>query len=151
MADYTFDAAVHGTLGHNVTSELVGLDDMSLTLAGGTTTTLAGENTVHSDATVEVKPLTTTSDITLGPVTTASDVRLELAPIQTHSAIDLEPVAVDSCLRIELGPLPATDVHSPYEQRWSWAVLGTELFSLSVCGHSSTHLAPGGRRPHVID
>ena len=134
MADFTVDTNVTtGPITADVTSELTGLDDMRLTLAG--------ENTVHSDATVTLEPVTTTSTIDLQPVTSTVD---------TTSSLDLKPVAVDSCVRLELAP-PAMEVATPYEQRWSWSVLGLELFSLSVNGRSTTHVRPERRGPVVID
>src|ERR1035437_4422328 len=100
MADFSVDSNVHGgpigpvtgSVLADVTSELTGVDNMKLTLAGGTQTTLAGENTVHSDATLTLAPVTTTSTIDLKPVTTTGSV-------ETTSSVDLKPVAVDSCVR----------------------------------------------------
>lgn len=142
MADYSFDQILSGTVGANVNSTLSGLDNMKTTLAGGITSTLAGETTHHTDAA-----------ITLAPVSTSSDVRLELEPISASvdSTVDLKPVAVDSCVRVVLGQLPPTDVRTPYEQTWSWAVFGTELFSVTVRGETVTHIGPGHSRPHVIE
>ena len=152
MADFSVDANVHGgpigpvtgSVIADVTSKLTGLDDMLLTLAGGTTTTLAGENTVHSDATLTLAPVTTTSTFDLKPVTTTSSV-------DTTSRVDLLPVAVDSCVRLELAPPPPTEICTPYEQTWSWSVMGMELFALSVSGQASTHVRPERPDPLVID
>ena len=151
MADYSINSTVsggsplHGDVTADVTSSLSGLDDMSLTLAGGTTstlaggttTTLAGESTVHSDATITLEP--TTSSVT----TTSS--------VDSRSSVDLKPVAVDSCVRLELAPPPATEVSTPYEQQWSWSVLGLELFAITVRGSTTTHIRPEHRGPVVID
>lgn len=140
MADLSIDTTVVGPVNTDVTADVTstvtGLDDMKLTLAGGTTTTLAGENTVHADA-----------RLTLDPVTTTSSVEAT-SRVDSSSLVDLRPVAVDSCVRLELAPLPATEVHTPYEQCWSWSVFGTEIFALRVQGSSSTHLRP--ERPHPI-
>ena len=152
MADFSVDTNIHGgpigpvtgSVLADVTSELTGLDNMKLTVAGGTTTTLAGENTVHSDATLTLAPVTTTSTIDLKPVTTT-------ASVGTTSSVDLKPVAVDSCVRLELAPPPPTEISTPYETRWSWSVLGLELFALSVSGRSSTHVRPERLDPIVID
>ena len=152
MADFSVDTNIHGgSIGPvtgsvlaDVTSELTGLDNMKLALAGGTTTTLAGENTVHSDATLTLAPVTTTSTIDLKPVTTT-------ASVGTTSSVDLKPVAVDSCVRLELAPPPPTEISTPYETTWSWSVLGLELFALSISGRSSTHVRPGRPDPLVID
>lgn len=137
MANYTIKTSVVGPVTSDVTadvtSHLDGLDDMSLTLGGGTTTTLAGENTVHSDATVALEPVTTTSTV------------------DTSSSLDLKPVAVDSCVRLELAAPPATEVATPYEQQWSWSVLGLELFSITVRGSTSTHIRPEHHGPVVIE
>lgn len=137
MANYTIKTSVVGPVTSDVTadvtSHLDGLDDMSLTLGGGTTTTLAGENTVHSDATVALEPVTTTSTV------------------DTSSSLDLKPVAVDSCVRLELAPPPATEVATPYEQRWGWSVLGLEVFAITVCGRTSTHIRPEHYGPVVIE
>jgi hypothetical protein len=139
MADFSVDTSVIGPVVSDVTADvtstLAGLDDMSLTLAGGTTTTLAGgttttlagENTVHSDATITLTPVTTTS------------------------SVDLKPVALDSCVRLELAPAPPTEVHSPYEQRWAWSVLGFELFALTVQGSLSTHVRPEPHGAKIIE
>ncbi len=152
MADFSVDTNIHGgpigpvtgSVLADVTSELTGLDKMKLTVAGGTTTTLAGENTVHSDATLTLAPVTTTSTIDLKPVTTT-------ASVGTTSSVDLKPVAVDSCVRLELAPPPPTEISTPYETTWSWSVLGLELFALSVSGRSSTHVRPERPGPMVID
>jgi len=135
MADYSIDTTVSGTVGSDV--ELAGLDDMRLTLDGGTTTTLAGGTTVSTTSEV-----TTRSDV-------SSDARITLAPLET--TVDLRPVSVDSCVRVELAPPPPTEVCTPYEQRWGWSVLGLELFAVSVRGETSTHVRPGRARPHVVD
>jgi hypothetical protein len=107
--------------------ELAGLDDMKLTLGGGTTTTLAGGAKIDSDSHVTLEPLTTTS------------------------TVDLKPVTVDACVRLELGTLPATDVHTPYEQRWAVEFLGVELFALKVSGETTTSVRPAPRSGTVLD
>lgn len=145
MTDFSIDSNIHGgPITADVTSELTGLDNMKLTLAGGTTTRLAGDNTVHSDATVLLKPVSTTSKVDLGPVTTSSKV-------DASSSLDLKPVAVDSCVRLELAPPPPTEVCTPYEQRWSWSVLGLELFSLAVSGTTRTHIRAEPSTARSID
>jgi len=154
MADFSVDTNIHGgpigpvtgsgSVIADVTSELAGLDNMKLTLAGGTTTTLAGENTLHSDAALTLAPVTTTSTIDLKPVTTT-------ASVDTTSNFDLKPVAVDSCVRLELAPPPATEICTPYETTWSWSLFGLEIFALSVSGQSSTHVRPERPDPLVID
>jgi len=137
MADYSINTnlsgAVNSDVTADVTSTLAGLDGMNLTLAGDTTTTLAGENTVNTD-----------SKVTLAPVTTTSKV-------DSASVIDLRPVALDSCVRLELAPPPATEVCTPYEQQWSWSVLGLELFAVTVRGSTSTHVRPARTDPVVIE
>ena len=151
MADITIDSTVFGgntfssDVTADVTSTLTGLDDMKLTLAGGTTNTNNGENTVHTDSTVALEPVTTTSTVaTTSRVDSASSV-------DTTSSLDLKPVAVDTCVRLELGPPPATEVCTPYEQTWGWSVLGLELFALTVRGSATTHIRPEHHGPVVID
>lgn len=152
MADFSVDTNIHGgpigpvtgSVLADVTSELSGLDNMKVTLAGGTTTTLAGENTVHSDATLTLAPVTTTSTIDLKPVTTTTSV-------DSTSSLDLKPVAVDSCVRLELAPPPPTEISMPYDTTWSWSLLGLELFALNVSGRSGTHVRPERPDPRVID
>jgi hypothetical protein len=151
MADYTIDTTVFGgntfssDVTADVTSTLTGLDDMKLTLAGGTTNTNNGENTIHSDATITLAPVTTTSTVTTtSSIDSSSDVT-------SSSTVDLKPVAVDTCVRLELGPPPATEVCTPYEQTWGWSVLGLELFALTVRGSSTTHIRPEHHGPVVID
>ena len=134
MADYTFAQQISGSLLEDV--DLKGLDGMKLDLGGGTTSTLAGGAKFDSDATLTVEPVTTTSTIHLDPVT---------------STVDLKPVAVDSCVRLELGPLPATDVHTPYEQRWALEVLGIELIALKVSGETTTSVRPARRTGTLLD
>jgi hypothetical protein len=151
MADYTIDSTVFGgntfssDVTADVTSTLTGLDDMKLTLAGGTTNTNNGENTVHSDATITLEPVTTTSTVN---TTSSLD---STSNVATTSSVDLKPVAVDTCVRLELGPPPATEVCTPYEQTWGWSVLGLELFALTVRGSSTTHIRPEHHGPVVID
>lgn len=145
MADYSIDTTIYGgstissAVDADVTSTLTGLDDMKLALSGGTTTTLAGENTVHTD-----------SAVTLAPVTTSSTVSSD-ASVTTTSTLDVKPVAVDACVRLELGLLPPTTVCTPYEQTWGWSVLGLELFSLTVRGSTTTHVRPERPAPVVVD
>jgi hypothetical protein len=153
MADITIDSTVFGgnTFAADVTSTLAGLDDMSLTLDGGTTTTLAGENTVHSDATITLEPVTTTSTVnTTSSVDSTSTVSSD-SSVDTNSTFDLKPVAVDTCVRLELGPPPATEVCTPYEQQWAWSLLGLELFAITVRGSTTTHIRPEHLGPVVID
>lgn len=151
MADYTIDTTVFGgntfssDVSADVTSTLAGLDAMKLTVAGGTTNTNNGENTVHTDSTVTLEPVTTTST-----VNTTS--RLDSASsVDTTASLDLKPVAVDTCVRLELGPPPATEVCTPYEQQWSWSLLGLELFAITVRGSTTTHIRPEHHGPVVID
>jgi hypothetical protein len=151
MADITIDSTVFGgntfssDVTADVTSTLTGLDNMELTLAGGTTNTNNGENTVHTDSTVTLEPVTTTSTVdTTSRVDSASSV-------DTTSSVDLKPVAVDTCVRLELGPPPATEVCTPYEQTWGWSVLGLELFALTVRGTLTTLIRPEHHGPVVID
>ncbi|KQU65328.1 hypothetical protein ASD62_09765 [Phycicoccus sp. Root563] len=151
MADYTIDTTVFGgnTFTSDVTADvnstLAGLDDMKLTLAGGTTNTNNGENTVHTDSAITLAPVTTTST-----VNTTS--RLDSASsVDTTASVDLKPVAVDTCVRLELGPPPATEVCVPYDQQWSWSVLGLELFAITVRGSTTAHIRPEHRGPVVID
>jgi hypothetical protein len=143
MADYNINTnlsgAVNSDVTADVTSTLAGLDAMNLTLAGGTTTTLAGENTVNTDSKVAFAPVTTTSSVD----TTSK--------FDSASVIDLRPVALDSCVRLELAPPPATEVCTPYEQQWSWSVLGLELFAVTVRGSTSTHVRPARTDPVVIE
>jgi len=157
MADYTIDTTVFGgntfssDVTADVTSSLTGLDNMKLTLAGGTTNTNNGENTVHSDATITLEPVTTTSTVnTTSSIESSSDVTSN-ANVATTSSVDLKPVAVDTCVRLELGPPPATEVCTPYEQTWGWSVLGLELFALTVRGSATAHIRPERHGPVVID
>ena len=151
MADYTIDTTIFGgntfssDVTADVTSTLAGLDDMKLTLAGGTTNTNNGENTVHGDATITLEPVTTTSTVN---TTSNLDSR---SSVDTTSSVDLKPVAVDTCVRLELGPPPATEVCTPYEQTWGWSVLGLELFALTVRGRATAHIRPEHHGPVVID
>ncbi len=155
MADFTVDSTVFGgnTFVADVTSNLAGLEDMKLTLDGGTTTRLEGENTVHSDATITLEPVTTTSAVTADVDTTLkSDSTLSsTSAVDTRSSVDLKPVAVDTCVRLELGPPPATEVCMPYEQQWSWSLLGLELFAITVRGSTTAHIRPEHHGPVVID
>ena len=155
MADFTVDSTVFGgnTFVADVTSNLAGLEDMKLTLAGGTTNTNNGENTVHSDATVTLQPVTTTSTVRADVDTTLkSDSTLSAtSAVDTRSSLDLKPVAVDTCVRLELGPPPATEVCMPYDQQWSWSLLGLELFAISVRGSTTAHIRPEHHGPVVID
>ena len=150
MADYTIDTTVFGgttfssDVTADVTSTLTGLDGMNLTLAGGTTNTNNGENTVHTDSTITLQP------VTLEPVTTTSTVNTT-SSVDSTSSVDLKPVAVDTCVRLELGPPPATEVCPPYEQTWGWSVLGLELFAITVRGSTTTHIRPEHHGPVVID
>ena len=149
MADFSVDSTVFGgnTFLADVTSNLAGLDDMLLTLAGGTTNTNNGENTLHTDATVTLQPVTTTSTVTAGVDSTLkSD-----SSVDTRSSLDLKPVAVDTCVRLELGPPPATEVCMPYDQQWSWSVLGVDLFAITVRGSATAHIRPEHHGPVVID
>ena len=150
MADYSIDTTVFGgntfssDVTADVTSTLTGLDGMNLTLAGGTTNTNNGENTVHTDSTITLQP------VTLEPVTTTSTVNTT-SSVDSTSSVDLKPVAVDTCVRLELGPPPATEVCTPYEQTWGWSVLGLELFAITVRGSTTTHIRPEHHGPVVID
>lgn len=151
MADFSIDTTVFGgnTLSSDVTADvtstLSGLDDMKLTLAGGTTNTNNGENTVHTDSKLTLEPVTTTSTVnTTSRIDSGSTV-------DSTATVDLKPVAVDTCVRLELGPPPATEVCTPYEQTWGWSVLGLELFAITVRGSTTMHVRPEHHGPVVID
>ena len=159
MADYTIDTTVFGgntfssDVNADVTSTLAGLDNMKLTLAGGTTNTNNGENTVHTDSTITLEPVTTTSTIDADVDSTLkSDSTLSsTSAVDTRSSVDLKPVAVDTCVRLELGPPPATEMCLPYEQQWCWSLLGLELFAITVRGSTTAHIRPEHHGPVVID
>jgi hypothetical protein len=135
VADYSIDETINGSLMSDVT--LNGLDN--------TKVTLAGENTVHTDSSVTLAPVTSAATVTLEPLTTSSTVTLE--PLTTTSTVDLKPVAVDTCLRIELAPLPPTEVCVPYEQRWTVSLFGVEVLALGVHGKTSSEIRPAPQRP----
>ena len=151
MATYSIDTALSGSVGSDVTadvtSQLAGLDDMKLTLAG--------DNTVHTDSKVALAPVTTTVDSTSKLDSTAkldsTSAVDTTSKIDSASVVDLKPVAVDSCVRLELAPPPPTEVSTPYEQQWSWSVLGLEVFAVTVRGRTSTHVRPVPTGPVVID
>ena len=132
-----------GPITADVTTTLAGLDDMQLTLAGGTTTTLARrEHTAHR------------RHVSLDPVNTTAV--LELKPVSTRPASTARPgrphAAGRRLLRPRSSSAPARDegVH-PLRAAWSWSVLGFELFSLTVRGELTTHLRPDRVDPVVID
>ncbi len=143
MADFSIDSNLSGGLTQDL--DVAGLDDMKLTLDGGTTTTLAGGTKLTSESSL------TTDSAVRTDSTLSSDARLTLAPVESTSTVDLKPVAVDSCVRLELAAPPPTEVCTPYEQRWGWSVLGLELFAISVSGQTSTHVRPDRVRPVVVD
>lgn len=145
MADYSIDTTIFGgspvhgdvtaDVTADVTSTLTGLDDMKL----------------HSDATLTLEPVTTSSTVnTTSSVDTSSRVTTS-SNVDTTSSVDLKPVAVDTCVRLELAPPPATEVTTPYEQQWAWSVLGFELLAITVRGCTSTHLRPEHHGPVLID
>ncbi len=150
MADFSVDSNVFFAtpVAANMISHLAGLDNMGLTLDGGSTTTLAGATTINSN--VDLKPVTSTATVTLTPISTDSKMLAD-STVRTSSAIDLEPVAVDSCVRVEFGPLPATEVCTPYEQNWSVSFLGVELFSIGLSGTFRTQVRPERHGPSVLD
>ncbi|MGV1010246.1 MAG: hypothetical protein ACOYBY_16840 [Dermatophilaceae bacterium] len=106
-----------------------GLDTVKTTF-GRVVTTLAGEPARPSVAHLVLDEVS--SRVSVDPLTATSE-----------STIVFEPVAIDSSVRVELGELPPTEVRSPYEQTWSWSVLGHELFSLTIRGLVTTHVTPG--------
>lgn len=144
MADYSIDTTIFGgspvhgdvtaDVTADVTSTLTGLDDMKL----------------HSDATLTLEPVTTSSTVnTTSSVDTSSRVTTS-SSVDSTSSVDLKPVAVDTCVRLELAPPPATEVTTPYEQQWAWSVLGFELFAITVRGSTSTHIRPEHHGPVLI-
>jgi len=147
MATYSFDTALSGGVNSDVmadvTSQLAGLDDMKLTLAG--------DNTVHTDSSVALAPVTTTSTVDSTAKLDSTSTMDTTSKIDSAAVVDLRPVAVDSCVRLELAPPPATEVSTPYEQQWSWSVLGLEVFAVTVRGRTSTHVRPVPGGPVVID
>ncbi|WP_256792916.1 hypothetical protein [Terrabacter sp. Ter38] len=147
MATYSIDTALSGSVNSDVmadvTSQLAGLDDMKLTLAG--------DNTVHTDSSVALAPVTTTSTVDSTAKLDSTSTLDTASKIDSAAVVDLRPVAVDSCVRLELAPPPATEVSTPYEQQWSWSVLGLEVFGVTVRGRTSTHVRPVPGGPVVID
>jgi hypothetical protein len=147
MATYSIDTALSGGVNSDVmadvTSQLAGLDDMKLTLAG--------DNTVHTDSSVALAPVTTTSTVDSTAKLDSTSTMDTTSKIDSAAVVDLRPVAVDSCVRLELAPPPATEVSTPYEQQWSWSVLGLEVFAVTVRGRTSTHVRPVPGGPVVID
>ena len=147
MATYSIDTALSGSVNSDVmadvTSQLAGLDDMKLTLAG--------DNTVHTDSSVALAPVTTTSTVDSTAKLDSTSALDTTSKIDSAAVLDLRPVAVDSCVRLELAPPPATEVSTPYEQQWSWSVLGLEVFAVTVRGRTSTHVRPVPGGPLVID
>lgn len=147
MATYSIDTALSGSVNSDVTadvtSQLGGLDNMKLTLAG--------DNTVHTDSSVALAPVTTTSTVESTSRLDSTSAVDTTSKVDSAAVVDLRPVAVDSCVRLELAPPPATEVSTPYEQQWSWSVLGLEVFAVTVRGRTSTHVRPVPGGPVVID
>lgn len=147
MATYSIDTALSGSVNSDVmadvTSRLGGLDDMKLTLGG--------DNTVHTDSSVALAPVTTTSTVESTAKLDSTSTVDTTSKVDSAAVVDLRPVAVDSCVRLELAPPPATEVSTPYEQQWSWSVLGLEVFAVTVRGRTSTHVRPVPGGPVVID
>lgn len=131
MADYSIE--VHnGAVAVDSDVHLSGLDDVR------TSTTIAGETTLHSDSSL----------------TANTDARLSVEPVELASTatvgVDLQPVAVDTCLRIELAPPPPTVVRTPWTSRLGFTWLGVEVLAVSVSGEVRTHVEPAPRTPQTL-
>lgn len=131
MADYSIEVD-NGPVVVDSDVHLSGLDDVR------TSTTIAGETTLHSDSSL----------------TANTDARLSVEPVEVASSatvgVDLQPVAVDTCLRIELAPPPPTVVRTPWSSRLGFTLLGVELLAVSVSGEMRTHIEPAARSPQTL-
>jgi hypothetical protein len=123
------------------------------TLGGGLALTNTNNNT--NTETIEIKPLTQTSNQTLDlrPVKVDSNSRQELAydPIRTDasSTVDLKPIALDVCMRSGPAPLPPTHVCNPYQHRLALTLLGVEVFGVAWSGETETIVDDRPRRPVI--
>jgi hypothetical protein len=108
-----------------------------------------------SNQTIEVKPLSQTSNQTmdLKPVKVDSNSRQELAydPIRTdaNSTLDLKPIALDVCMRSGPASLPPTHICGPYQHRLALTLLGIEVFGVAWSGETQTIVDDRPRRPVV--
>jgi len=103
---------------------------------------------------LEVKPLSQTSNQTLDLRPVNVDSRQELAvpdPIRTDatSVLDLRPIALDVCMRTGQASLPPTHVCEPYNHRLAFTLLGIEVFGVAWSGESQTIVEDRPGRPMV--
>lgn len=147
MADYTLGQQISGSLLSDVDADLRlgGLDNIDID------SSVSGKLDSDIDAKVDAK--------LAGKVTTDSDVRTHsnvvsdgklVTDSRVASSVDLAPVAVDSCIRVELGALPATQLHTPWEQRLGLSVFGVELFAWVLSGQTTSTLRPAPTAPRLV-
>jgi hypothetical protein len=145
MADYTLGHQVSGSLLSDVDADLRlgGLDDINVD--SKVSGKLDSDINAKADAKVDGKLAAT--------VRSDSDMHTDSKVVtdsRVASSVDLAPVAVDSCIRVELGSMPATEVHTPWEQRLGLSVLGVELFAWVLAGQTTTTLRPLPKLPQLI-
>lgn len=141
MADYTLGQQISGSLLSDVDADLRlgGLDNIDID------SSVSGKLDSDIDAKVDAK--------LAGSLTTDSDVRTQSKVVtdsRVASSVDLAPVAVDSCIRVELGSLPATQLHTPWEQRLGLTVFGIELFAWVLSGQTMSTLRPAPTAPRLV-
>ena len=145
MADYTLGHQMSGSLLSDVDADLRlgGLDKIKVdSTVGGR---VDSDITAKADAKVDATAVATVNSDS--DVRTNSDVRTDS---RVASSVDLAPVAVESSIRVELGSLPPTEVHTPWEHRLGFSVLGVELFAWVLSGRTTTTLRPVPKAAQLI-
>jgi hypothetical protein len=128
------------------TVDIVGLDDVSVTLAVPDPITTNSTYTTTSTLAVP-DPITTNSTYTTTSTLLVPD------PIKNDvsSTIDVKPLVVDLCYTVNVGRLPETRVRNPYRHHIGLTLFGTEVLGMTFEGEQDTVIEDLHRQPMIVE
>jgi hypothetical protein len=135
-----------------VTVDIMGLNDISATLA------LTQPFSTQSDNTVTVNPLQATLD-TNSDLNTKSELKVDplLAGIDTKSQLktdssvllDVKPAVVDLCVTLNVGKVPNLCIKQPYHHHIGFSLWGSEIWGCTFTGEAETVIQEQRPQPKV--
>jgi hypothetical protein len=142
---------VEAEITSNSTVDILGLDDVKLTLS--VPEEIKTKSTNVFSVPEEIKTRATNELIVSKPIVTQSTSRNEIAvtePIRTQAdstiGLDVRPLVMDLCFKVEFGRPPPTCIRKPYHHHFGITLFGLEVLGFDFSGESRTII---GELPHT--
>jgi hypothetical protein len=132
------------------TVDVVGLDNIKLGLIQ--------PFKAETDSALELKPLTANLNLGLTqPFKAETDSTLELKPLEikpltttSNLNLDLKPAVVDLCLTTNIGKVPNVCARLPYHHHVGFTLFGTEIWGFTFSGQQDVVVEELDRQPKVV-